>query len=186
LDLALAILTGIILAPIAVLIGAIILWDDGRPALFIQQRVGRHGKTFDCYKFRTMKRDTGDHASHHVAVSRITRFGSVARRFKLDEIPQIYNVLRGEMSFVGPRPCLPKQTELVELRRASGVAEMMPGITGLAQIKGIDMSNPEILVSCETEYLRTRSLALDIRILFATVFGQGLRSDAAQTKRGES
>jgi O-antigen biosynthesis protein WbqP len=184
LDLLLAAAGGLILTPVALIVAALIVWEDGAPAIFVQKRVGRHGLQFFCYKFRTMKTNTGDHASHQVPVSNITAFGKVARKFKLDELPQIINVLRGDMSFVGPRPCLPSQIELIELRRKAGVLDVMPGITGLAQIRGIDMSDPEALVACEAEYLHRKSFSLDMRILFATFLGKGLRSDAAQNNRG--
>jgi O-antigen biosynthesis protein WbqP len=184
-DVTLAVVLGIVLLPIYAIVALLILINDGWPVVFAQDRVGHLGRNFTCYKFRTMKRDTGDHASHAISTSAITRFGSIVRRTKMDELPQILNVLRGEMSFVGPRPCLPKQVELVGLRQAAGIYDLLPGITGLAQVRDIDMSKPDVLVACETEYLRNRSFMADLRILVATFFGKGLRTDAAQKRGGQ-
>jgi O-antigen biosynthesis protein WbqP len=182
-DVTMAIVFGLAILPICIVIALLVYFRDGRPVIFAQQRVGRHGKAFTCYKFRTMVTNTGDHASHHVSNSAITKLGQVLRRSKLDELPQILNVLCGQMSFVGPRPCLPKQTELVALRQSAGVYELVPGITGLAQVRNIDMSDPEKLVACEIEYAKDRSWATDLRILFATLSGNGMQSDPAQRKQ---
>ncbi|MEM1443096.1 MAG: sugar transferase, partial [Verrucomicrobiota bacterium] len=89
------------------------------------------------------------------------------------EIPQLWNVLRGEMSFVGPRPCLPSQSELIEEREKRGVFTVLPGVTGLGQINGIDMSVPERLAECDAEYVQNQNLALDLRIIWQTVMGAG-------------
>ena len=109
----------------------------------------------------------------------ITDVGRFLRKYKLDELPQLYNVLRGEMSFVGPRPCLPEQTALIEARHSSDIYNLYPGITGLAQINQIDMSDPVKLAECDALYLERQSLMLDLKILLATLMGKGLRSDAA-------
>ncbi|RUX61049.1 sugar transferase, partial [Mesorhizobium sp. M7A.F.Ca.US.014.04.1.1] len=108
--------------------------------------------------------------SHEAPADSVTSVGKVLRKFKLDELPQFWNVLKGEMSLVGPRPCLPTQTELIECRRRLGVLAALPGITGLAQIRGIDMSNPELLAQTDAAYLRTASFWLDLRILFGTLY----------------
>jgi len=94
----------------------------------------------------------------------------VLRKFKIDELPQLWNVLKGEMSLVGPRPCLPTQTELIDRRRQLGVLAALPGITGLAQMKGIDMSDPKLCAETDAEYLKAASIGLDIRILVGTIF----------------
>jgi O-antigen biosynthesis protein WbqP len=184
-DLTLVVFLGVVLLPVYAVVALLILINDGWPVVFAQERVGRLGRNFTCYKFRTMKRHTGDHASHAISAAAITRFGSIVRRTKMDELPQILNVLRGEMSFVGPRPCLPKQTELVGLRQAAGIYELIPGITGLAQVRDVDMSKPDVLVACEMEYLQDHSFVADLRILVATFFGKGLRTDAAQKRGGQ-
>ena len=111
--------------------------------------------------------------SHEAPANAVTAVGRTLRKFKLDELPQFWNVLRGEMSLVGPRPCLPTQTELIERRRRLGVLAALPGITGMAQIRGIDMSNPQLLAETDAAYLRTASFWLDLRILFGTLYRKG-------------
>ncbi len=147
------------------------------PGLFRQVRVGRRQRPFTLYKLRTMTVDTGDRASHEVSAAQITRIGNFLRRTKLDELPQVLNVLLGQMSFVGPRPCLPSQTELVAERQARGVFGIRPGVTGPAQIAGIDMSTPVELAEADAAYMQTRSFAGDLRLLWATARGSG-RGDA--------
>ncbi len=139
------------------------------PAVLVQQRVGQHEMPFRCLKLRTMWKDTRAVPTHEAAVSAVTPVGRFLRRTKLDELPQLWNVLRGEMSFVGPRPCLPTQEALIAARRARGVYALRPGITGLAQVRGVDMSDPEALAVIDAEYLAKRSVALDLRILLATL-----------------
>jgi O-antigen biosynthesis protein WbqP len=141
------------------------------PGIFSQERVGRGGTPFLCRKLRTMFAGTLSAPTHEVPASRVTPVGRFLRRTKLDELPQLWNVLIGEMSLVGPRPCLPTQTALVEARRRRGVAGLRPGITGLAQVRGIDMADPEALAEIDAEYLAAASLALDLRILMRTIFG---------------
>lgn len=140
------------------------------PVIFAQRRLGRSGEPFTCYKLRSMFVDTQETGTHNIDSSSITPFGQLIRRTKIDEIPQLYNVLMGDMSLVGPRPCLPSQTRLVEARRRAGAFDLRPGITGLAQVNGIDMSEPDRLASLDGQYVRTRSNWGDIKILFATLF----------------
>jgi O-antigen biosynthesis protein WbqP len=143
------------------------------PAIFLQERVGEGGKLFLCRKLRTMFLGTESVPTHQVPASRITPVGSFLRRSKLDELPQLWNVIRGEMSLVGPRPCLPTQTALMEQRRQRGVTALRPGITGLAQMRGIDMADPAVLAEVDAEYLSSVSLAVDLGILLRTFFGSG-------------
>ena len=140
------------------------------PALFSQTRVGQHGVPFRCHKLRTMVVGTPSLPSHQAPANSVTAAGKVLRKFKIDELPQLWNVLKGEMSLVGPRPCLPTQTELIERRGQLGVLAAAPGITGLAQMKGIDMSDPKLCAETDAEYLKAASIGLDIRILVGTVF----------------
>ncbi len=128
-------------------------WFDNRSPLFIQKRVGRYQYPFVLVKFRSMKPDTASVATHFTNVSAVTPLGRFLRRTKLDELPQLWNVLRGEMSLVGPRPCLFNQDDLIEERNALGVFKARPGITGLAQVKGIDMSTPALLAKTDAEML---------------------------------
>jgi lipopolysaccharide/colanic/teichoic acid biosynthesis glycosyltransferase len=146
--------------------------------IFSQQRVGLRQRPFTLFKMRTMPPMTPDKPSHEVGAVTVTRIGSVLRRFKIDELPQLWCVLRGDMSLVGPRPCLPSQTELIAERAKRGVFEVRPGITGLAQVQGIDMSQPRELAELDGRYARTHTLRSDLALLLQTVLGHG-RGDAA-------
>lgn len=150
------------------------------PAIFRQVRLGRGEKPFVCLKLRTMHIDTGDHPSHEVGASAVTRFGSILRRLKLDELPQLWNVLIGEMSIVGPRPGLASQTTLIAMRRDAGIFSIRPGVTGFTQVAGLDMSDPARLTAVDTAYLRRMSLRTDLAVIFRTILGAGRRDAAAQ------
>jgi len=147
------------------------------PGIFTQVRVGRDGVPFRCHKLRTMAAGTPSLPTHEVATAQVTPLGRFLRRSKLDELPQLWNVLLGEMSFVGPRPCLPMQVELIEERRRRGVLGLRPGITGLAQVGGVDMSDPVRLAEIDAEYAARASLRLDLELLAATVLGGAGRGD---------
>ncbi|WP_316862493.1 sugar transferase [uncultured Cohaesibacter sp.] len=153
----------------------LIRFDSPGPVIFRQARVGKGGRVFTCYKFRTMKEDTKVAATHEVSRSSVTRIGGFLRRSRIDELPQIWNILCREMSLVGPRPCLPKQEELVNWRRDLGVLDSLPGITGFAQIQNIDMSDPQKLAHVDADYVARRTVLLDIRIILATVLGRGMK-----------
>jgi len=148
------------------------LFMIGSP-LFRQTRVGRHQNPFVLVKFRTMRPGTASVASHLADATAITRWGRFLRRTKLDELPQLWNVLKGEMSLVGPRPCLFNQEELVQERAKRGVYEVRPGITGLAQIKGIDMSTPILLAETDAAMLTNLRLSDYFRYIFLTIAGKG-------------
>lgn len=147
--------------------------------LFVQWRVGRDRKPFRLYKIRTMAPTTGDLPSHQVATTGISRSSALIRKLKIDELPQLLCVLRGDMSLVGPRPCLPTQDELIAARERHGVFRVRPGVTGLAQVQGVDMSEPEKLAAIDGHYVAHQSLTGDIGILLHT-FGGGGRGDAAR------
>ena len=147
--------------------------DSEGPGLFAQQRVGRHGRPFICYKLRTMRQGTANVATHEMSSSAVTSLGESLRRYKLDELPQLWNVLRGDMSFVGPRPCLPVQRVVIEEREKRGVLALRPGITGLAQVNEIDMSTPVRLAEADAQYLATRSFVGDLVLILRTVTGSG-------------
>jgi O-antigen biosynthesis protein WbqP len=158
---------------------ALPIWLETRAnPLFVQTRVGRSGRPFRLMKLRTMRPETLHGASHDIGSAQITRTGRILRKTKLDELPQIWNVLVGEMSFVGPRPCLPSQHELIAARARLGVDTLRPGITGPAQVAGLDMSTPTTLAVADSAYLGHWSLAGDLRLMMLTVFGGG-RGDAA-------
>ena len=169
-DLAGAALLLVVTSPVLVLAALAVRASSPGPVIFSQTRVGRDGLPFRCHKLRTMYVGTPSLPTHEAPANSVTSVGKVLRKFKLDELPQFWNVLKGEMSLVGPRPCLPTQTELIECRRRLGVLAALPGITGLAQIRGIDMSNPELLAETDAAYLRTASFWLDLRILFGTLY----------------
>ena len=171
-DLVFAIFGLIIGVPIFLVLIAIGLFDTGSP-IFCQDRVGRNNKPFTLVKFRTMKVDTASVASHLASSSSITPFGHFLRRTKLDELPQLWNVLKGEMSLVGPRPGLFNQEELTEARDRFGVFAVRPGITGLSQINQIDMSTPELLAQTDAEMIRAMSVTNYFKYIFLTVMGKG-------------
>ena len=158
--------------PVLLILFVIGLFDTGSP-LFWQQRVGRNKKPFTLVKFRTMKVDTASVASHLASTSSITKFGAFLRKTKLDELPQLWNVLKGEMSLVGPRPGLFNQEELTAERDALGVFAVRPGITGLAQVSDIDMSTPKLLAETDAKMMASLSVANYFRFIFTTVLGKG-------------
>lgn len=143
------------------------------PAIFCQTRVGRDQEEFTCYKLRTMAVGTAQKGTHEIDRSAVIGVGQILRKTKLDELPQLWNVLRGDMSLVGPRPCLPSQVELIAEREKRGVYASIPGITGLGQVRGIDMSDPVRLAECDAEYARSQSLRFDLSLIWATVCGSG-------------
>ncbi|MCC5450248.1 sugar transferase [Rheinheimera sp. UJ51] len=158
--------------PVLVILTIVGLFDTGSP-IFRQVRVGRHQKPFTLVKFRTMKKDTASVASHLASSSAITPFGGFLRKTKLDELPQLWNVLKGEMSLVGPRPGLFNQEELTAAREKQGVYLARPGITGLAQVNEIDMSTPELLAETDAKMLQKLTLADYFKYIFMTIAGKG-------------
>jgi len=158
--------------PVLLVLVVIGLFDTGSP-IFRQQRVGRNQKPFTLVKFRTMKKDTASVASHLASASAITPFGHFLRRTKLDELPQLWNVLKGEMSLVGPRPCLFNQEQLINERDSRGVLNARPGITGLAQVNDIDMSTPQLLAETDQKMLENLTVGAYFRYIFMTVAGKG-------------
>lgn len=166
-------LVGLVLGlPVLLLIYLLGLIDTGSP-LFRQVRVGRNHQPFTLMKFRTMKLNTASVASHLASASSITRLGSFLRKSKLDELPQLWNVLKGEMSLVGARPNLFNQEELIAEREALGVYAARPGITGLAQVNDIDMSTPKLLAETDALMLAELNLRLYFKLLMQTVLGKG-------------
>lgn len=148
------------------------LFDTGSP-LFLQKRVGKNLKPFTLIKFRTMSKNTRSVGTHMVDSASITKLGNFLRKTKLDELPQLLNVLIGHMSLVGPRPCLPNQTELVEERGKRGVFKTRPGITGLAQVSEVDMSTPRKLARYDQLMINSMSLKLYIKLIVTTAVGKG-------------
>lgn len=172
-DIAAALSIAVLLWWLLILIWIAIRATSRGPGIFAQQRVGRDGVAFICYKFRTMEVGTRQAATHELTNMSVTSVGRVLRRTKLDELPQIWNLLKGEMTLVGPRPCLVSQTELIKVREDARVLALTPGITGLAQVNGVDMSVPRDLVQYDQRYLALQGLILDIRLIVLTVVGKG-------------
>jgi O-antigen biosynthesis protein WbqP len=181
-DVALALVLLPFVVLVCVFFGIVIRLTSPGPAIFRQTRVGRREQRFTCLKLRTMRHGTVDAPSHEVGTSTVTGVGRFLRRSKLDELPQVWNIFRGDMSFVGPRPCLPAQTALIEARRFYGLEELRPGITGISQIAGVDMQDPARLARLDASYLGDMSLPADLRLLVRTVLGAGRgdRTDAAR------
>ena len=150
LDLLFSLLGLVLLSPLLTIIFIVGLFDTGSP-LFRQKRIGRYEKPFTLVKFRTMQIDAPSVASHLSDASAITSFGQFLRKTKLDELPQLWNVFKGEMSIVGPRPGLFNQIELKDARKRHNVFVARPGITGLAQVNNIDMSTPELLAKTDAK-----------------------------------
>ncbi|WP_339880424.1 sugar transferase [Pseudidiomarina gelatinasegens] len=158
--------------PVLFVLIVIGFFDTGSP-IFRQKRVGRDKRPFILVKFRTMHKDTASVASHLASASSITKFGHFLRRTKLDELPQLWNVLKGEMSLVGPRPGLFNQKELTIARDKYSVFDVRPGITGLAQVKGIDMSTPELLAKTDAAMIRMMNIKNYFTYIIQTLIGKG-------------
>ena len=172
LDIFFSLISLVVLSPIIFLI-MILCWLDTQSPIFYQKRVGYNKKTFLLFKFRTMNLNALSVGTHLVDKSLITLLGQILRKTKLDELPQLWNVIVGEMSLVGPRPGLPNQKELTKARQRLGVYKVKPGITGLAQIKKIDMSTPTKLAEIDLYMIKTMSFKNYFKYLFLTLKGNG-------------
>lgn len=162
----------ILLSPFILVLTIIGYFDTGSP-IFSQTRVGKEMRGFSLIKFRSMHVDTGSVATHLVNKNAITPFGKFLRKTKLDELPQLWNVLKGDMSLVGPRPNLPNQEELIHERSIRGVYNVRPGITGLAQINEIDMSTPKLLAEKDAEMIENLNIINYFKYIFLTISGKG-------------
>jgi len=170
----------LLLWPVFLIVTILGFLDSGSP-IFIQERVGRNKKPFKLIKFRTMSVDTKSVASHLASSASITNLGAFLRKTKLDELPQLINVLKGDMSLVGPRPNLFNQVELIKQREALGVYNVLPGITGLAQIQNIDMSTPDLLAKTDKKMIDSLTIRDYIKYIIMTVTGSG-SGDAVSQK----
>lgn len=172
LDFVFSLLGLVVGSPVLLILTVIGLFDTGSP-IFRQVRMGRYQRPFTLIKFRTMKVDTASVATHLANSAAITSFGHFLRKTKLDELPQLWNVLKGEMSLVGPRPGLFNQAELTEERAKRGVYDVRPGITGLAQVSEIDMSTPSLLAETDQKMIQSLTVADYFKYIFMTVAGKG-------------
>jgi O-antigen biosynthesis protein WbqP len=172
LDILLSLSGLVLLMPVGIAL-IVIGYFDTRSPLFRQTRVGRHMKPFVLLKIRSMKVNTASVATHLADASAVTAYGRFLRRSKLDELPQLWNVLMGDMSFVGPRPCLFNQEELVRERSARGVFDVRPGITGLGQVQGLNMSNPRLLAETDQRMITELSLRNYLKYIILTAGGKG-------------
>ncbi len=162
----------IILSPLLIILFVIGYFDTGSP-LFRQQRVGKNMVSFPLVKFRSMQLNTLSVPTHLANASSLTKYGTFLRKSKLDELPQLFNVLLGHMSLVGPRPNLLNQEELIKIRESLGVYKLRPGITGLAQINKIDMSTPKLLAETDAQMASNFTLYLYFKYIILTIFGKG-------------
>ena len=190
-DVILSLLALICLSPVYLIVALAVKISSPGPVLFRQQRVGRGGRLFTIYKFRTMRTDTPRDTATHLLQdpSRyITRVGAFLRRSSLDELPQFFNVLKGDMSIVGPRPALYNQDDLIAARREAGVDAVRPGITGWAQINGRDELPIPVKVRYDREYVENLSLKMDARCFFGTIVSvlraEGVREGGTGGKKG--
>jgi lipopolysaccharide/colanic/teichoic acid biosynthesis glycosyltransferase len=171
----------VVLSPLILLLFIIGYFDTGSP-LFMQERVGRYKKSFYLLKFRSMHVNAPSVATHLANESSITPFGSFLRKSKLDELLQLWNVFKGDMSLVGPRPNLFNQEELIHERDSRGVYSVRPGITGLAQINKIDMSTPKLLAVTDAEMVHDLNIFIYFKYIFLTLFGKGFGDRINQSK----
>ena len=190
-DVILSLLALICLSPVYLIVALAVKLSSPGPVLFRQKRVGRGGRLFTIYKFRTMRTDTPRDTATHLLrdPSRyITRVGAFLRRSSLDELPQFFNVLKGDMSIVGPRPALYNQYDLIAAREKAGVNAVRPGITGLAQISGRDELPIPVKVRYDREYVENLSLKMDARCFFGTIVSvlraEGVREGGTGGKKG--
>ena len=172
LDLIIAMLGLIIGSPVFLILLAIGSINNGSP-LFFQNRVGKGQKIFTIVKFRSMRKEAPNIATHLADTQYVTRFGKFLRNTKLDEFPQLWNVIKGDMSIVGPRPCLPSQDELIVERERCKIFEVRPGITGLAQISRVDMSNPILLSQLDAMMIKRMNLSTYFSYILLTILGKG-------------
>lgn len=172
LDIALSIVGLFFSAPLCAFILIVCFVETGSP-IFVQTRVGRNRRPFSLVKFRTMQMGSPNTASHLISTTNVTRFGRVLRKLKLDEIPQLINVISGDMSLVGPRPCLPEQRALIDKRMRLGVYDYKPGITGYGQLLKVDMSEPERLAQIDAQMMSRMSLRVYLGLICLTLLGKG-------------
>ncbi len=172
LDLVFSVAALIALSPILLLVLVVVSADGGQP-IFVQRRMGRRMLQFNIYKFRTMEINTPTAPTHEITRDRVSRTGRLLRRTKVDELPQLVNVLLGDMSLIGPRPCLPSQETVIDSRQRRGVFNVRPGVSGLAQILGVDMSTPDRLARLDARMIQKLDLCCYLNLIRLTLTGRG-------------
>lgn len=182
LDILASLIAIVVLSPVFLAVTLLVLIADGSPAIYTQKRVGKDEKLFTIFKFRTMKNGTRVAATNDLTESgdSIISCGSFLRKTSLDELPQLINILKGDMSFVGPRPLIPEEEEIHLLRRENGVYSVRPGLTGYAQVNGRDKCTIEEKVKLDREYIEKQSLLFDIKIFFKTFVNVFTMSDVVE------
>ena len=171
-DIILSFIALILLSPLIIIVSVLIKLTSTGPVIFSQERIGKNEKMFRVYKFRSMYKEapkntaTGDLENPDL---HITKVGKILRITSIDEIPQLFNVLKGDMSLIGPRPIIPEEVEVYQLRKKNNVYAIVPGITGLAQVNGRDFLDPERKVKYDTDYLKNISLKMDLSIIFKSI-----------------
>ena len=160
----------VLISPILLIAALLVLIEDGMPIFFIQDRIGKNKAIFKIIKIRTMKTSAPDTGTHQLDEKYQLKCGKVFRKIKLDEFPQLINVIKGNINLIGPRPGLPSQVELMDARSSNNIFLIKPGITGLAQVLGYDMSNPLILATIDRKYIEKKSFMIDSFILIGTFF----------------
>lgn len=186
-DFLMSLIAIIILSPVILIVALAVKFTSPGPILFKQRRIGKDNFEFEIYKFRTMRIDTPNVPTHLLENPKqwITPVGKFLRKTSLDELPQLFNILKGEMSVVGPRPALYNQLDLKEMRTEVGVHKLVPGLTGWAQINGRDEIPLSLKVNLDKEYLDRMSFLFDIKIIFMTVLSV-LNSDGVQEGKAEN
>ncbi|MBQ5824992.1 MAG: sugar transferase [Clostridia bacterium] len=172
----------IVLSPVFLAVVLIVLISDGSPAIYTQKRVGKDAKLFTIYKFRTMKNGTRLAATNDLTESDSSMIscGSFLRKTSLDELPQLINILKGDMSFVGPRPLIPEEEEIHKLRKENDIYCVRPGLTGYAQVNGRDKCSIEEKVQLDREYIEKKSILFDTKIFFKTFINVFKMSDVVE------
>ncbi|MCL2298856.1 MAG: sugar transferase [Firmicutes bacterium] len=179
-DVAASILALIVLFPVLGMVSLIVFFDDGAPVVFKQNRVGKHNELFKIYKFRTMRRETRNTSQNELRGENcMTHSGKLLRALSLDELPQLWNILKGEMSFVGPRPLIPEEDGIRRMRVEAGIYAVLPGLTGWAQVNGRANVSDEEKVALDREYIEKRSFRMDVKILVKTFVQVLTRKDVS-------
>ena len=169
------------LSPLFIVVAVIIFFDDGFPVIFRQKRIGKNNIFFTLYKFRTMKKNISDIPTHLLDNKKniYTKTGLFFRKYSIDELPQLFNIFKGEMNFIGPRPALHNQEDLIELRIKKNVSQLKPGITGWAQINGRDNLSIKKKVDLDFYYYKSKCFKLNLKIIFFTLL-KVIKSEGVQ------